>query len=372
MSEIKVLFNCSNNVIGGAVQNAANFIRHAVNDDSIQYFYIISKQVEELFHIWNIEKESILTLSSPAKSKAARKKALELESKFKPDIVYTMAGPTYIKFNSYHVMGMSDPYITHSKISSFIHNRSIVDIVNFFTKTAYKAFNARFGADYYIFQTKTSRDGFCRRYWWPKNKTSIVPNAIGQEFFINTEKGKNPSRKGIKIFCPSAYYPHKNLELVLKLAELFKNNENVKFILTIPKKCLLGRKIDAMPSSNIENIGPFQYSEAADLYRQSDIVIMPSLLETFSTSYIEAVAARKPLVVSDTEFSREICGDYGVYYSKKDPYSAFRAINKLMDSGLEVNGDEAIRIISKYGSQAERYYEIQNILVRVFKSINYE
>lgn len=369
-SKIRVLFNCSNNVVGGAIQNAANFIRYAVQDKSIEYRFIVSKQVKGLLDCLSVQVYSLDVLASPASSKDAREKGLKIESDFNPHLVYTMAGPTYIKFKKTHIMGVSDPYITHSKISNFKNNRSIIEFSKFFMKIAFKAANARLGADFFLFQTETSRNGFCKRFWWPQNKTSIVPNAVGDGFLkgaiLNEERlDQKSATKEVKILCPSAYYPHKNLELVIKLAKLFRDDERIKFILTIPKSCKLGIELVQNPLSNVENIGPYSYSEAGRLYREADIVIMPSLLETFSTTYIEAIAARKPIVVADTEFSREICDNYANYYFKSEPQSAYAAICEVIDSGFDVNVEIGTDILSKYGTQADRYNRIKKIILDV-------
>ncbi len=363
---MKILFNCSNNIVGGAVQNAANFIKYAIIDDYIDYYFIVSKQVKELLGVWSIDSKIMESIDSPAQSKFARRRALKVESEFQPDLVYTMAGPTYIQFKSFHVMGTSDPYITHSDFSNFKYNRNFPDFLKFIIKIALKALSCRFGANYFLFQTETSRNGFCKRYRWSKDKTEIVPNAVGEEFGTLSGSVNSLDRNEIiNIFCPSAYYPHKDLELVINLANLLKNNKNIKFILTIPKECSLGRFLKSNPISNITNIGPYSYAEASELYCRADIILIPSLLETFSTSYLEAIATYKPLVVADTEFSREICGHYANYYTKADYKSAYSIIIELIENGLEVNQNERAQILSRYGTQKERYDKIKEILLNL-------
>ena len=40
--------------------------------------------------------------------------------------------------------------------------------------------------------------------------------------------------------------------------------------------------------TNIENIGPVPVNQGAKLYQESDICFVPSILETFSATYLEA------------------------------------------------------------------------------------
>ena len=56
---MKLLFNCSTNLQGGAAQNAANFIinsvkRNAQNSSFIEYHFIISEPVKKILDNKNV------------------------------------------------------------------------------------------------------------------------------------------------------------------------------------------------------------------------------------------------------------------------------------------------------------------------------
>ncbi len=55
--------------------------------------------------------------------------------------------------------------------------------------------------------------------------------------------------------------------------------------------------------------------ELAWLYRNSEAVLVPSLAEGFSFPVIEALACDAPVIVSDIEVHREVCGDYSTQLS---------------------------------------------------------
>lgn len=363
---MKVLFNCSNNVVGGAVQNAANFIKYAVADDTIEYRFVVSEPVDMLLRRWGINRE-VYKVESPAKSRSAASRIKKIEQDFQPAMVYTMAGPTYVNFKSFHLMGVSDPYITHSKFYHFKYNRPISDWFLFFIKTCIKSYFARAGADHFVFQTNTSRAGFCKRFLLSKYKAHVIANAIGDDFLKVPECDGKKDRSEVVVFCPSAYYPHKDLEIILKLAEIFQEETTVKFVVTVEKGCPLEVKMRDARLTNIVNIGPYSYADGYSLYADCDIVLMPSLLETFSTSYIEAIATRRPLVVADTCFSREICGEYAFYYSPSDPLSAEMVLRRLINAELSVDSHAAKMVISKYGVQSERYMRIAHLLHLLYK-----
>ncbi|MBD3842566.1 MAG: glycosyltransferase [Campylobacterales bacterium] len=361
---MKILFNCSVNVVGGAVQNAANFIKYAALNTEHQFMFIVSHEVNTVLEKWLIRPSNLHVVESPARSKEARKKLLSLEQGFKPDLVYTMAGPTYVSFKAAHVMGISDPYITHADFMSLFLNRSQYQAWSFGLKEFIKGWYARFSADYFLFQTETSRAGFCKRYRLNKNKTALLQNALGESFFAQTP-ALNVSKNDVrKVFVPSAYYSHKNLEIIFEICKLLdysNKKQDFQFITTAPQDSEFSKRIAEFGLEGmIHNIGPYTYNDAYRLYSESDAVFIPSILETFSTSYLEAIAMSKPLIVADRPFSREVCGKYAHYYSPLSPVDAVKALNVAVASGGDLV--ERQSIISRYGSQEERFAKAITIL----------
>lgn len=371
---MKILFNCTVNVVGGAVQNAANFIRFAVLSDTNEFVFLVSRQVSNVLVEWGVNHESIYILDSPARSKVVRLQALLIERDFSPDVVYTMAGPTYIKFSSTHVMGISDPYITHGGLLKFFFNRNIASSLKMIVRTLAKGFYARISADRFVFQTQTSADGFCRRYCiLSENKIFIIPNAIGEIFIDNLGiKTKHIKSMGalpedyFYLLCPSAYYSHKDIEVIFKIAKKLApdNYLKLKFILTINDddyKQLLIKWPKAIDI--VLNVGPYSYAKALDVYSLANAVILPSILETFSTTYIEAIALKLPLIVANEPFSKEVCGNYPLYFKSG---SSSSLMNLLRNQNYRVLTDEQLherdRIIEKYGTQKKRYQSIISVL----------
>lgn len=369
---MKILFNCSVNVVGGAVQNAANFIKNAHFCVRNQYIFVVSLAVYEVLDRWQLIGDRVILVDSPSRSVKARRLVLKIEQEFRPDVVYTMAGPTYVNFKSYHVMGISDPYITHADFSSFIINRTIFKSFLFFLKELIKGVWARFEARYYLFQTHTSRDGFCKRFLLDKKRSGVVPNSVGENFLQCEYTHLESSARKIRVFVPSAYYPHKNLEIIFEICiglKKLKLDERFVFVTTAPKGSEFSLKIGSLKlNSMINNIGPYSYADAVALYLESDICFIPSVLETFSTSYLEAIAVGMPLVVSDKKFSREICGEYAFFYSATSANDAIDALLQCQDA--KIKGEKGVqrrKIVQRYGGQEQRFQKIISILEHLKK-----
>lgn len=58
---------------------------------------------------------------------------------------------------------------------------------------------------------------------------------------------------------------------------------------------------------------------------------MPTLLESFSGTYLEAMKAGCPILTSDRDFAREVCGEAALYFDPLDADSIVRTILRLRD-----------------------------------------
>ena len=157
-------------------------------------------------------------------------------------------------------------------------------------------------------------------------------------------ENKEGISSNVRIFCLAAPYPHKNLKIIPEVASLLRENDPARvycFIVTLPDNGPVVRKFWAMVEKYgvkdmIENAGRIKLQECPRFYASSDIVFLPTLLETFSATYPEAMVMGKPIVTTDLDFAHDICGDAAAYYS---PLSA-EAAAKLLG---QVAGDPRLR-----------------------------
>ena len=100
------------------------------------------------------------------------------------------------------------------------------------------------------------------------------------------------------------------------------------------------------------------------LYASVDACFMPSLLETFSANYPEAMSTGRPLIASDLDFARAICGDAAKYFAATSPVAAAESIVELLH-----NPDEWRRLIlagrkevAKLPTPAEKYSRYEKLI----------
>lgn len=370
-----VVFNCSINVVGGGVQNAVNFIRNTINNNGygLSWFYILSVQVyDQLKNELAIGEYQVFEIT-PTKSPVARNLLVNLVKKINPSIVYTSAGPTYVKFPVPHIMGCSNPYVLGASDYAYqLYGNKLMQlkrkVLTFYQKQKIKL------ADEWIAQTEASSISL-QKIVGSDKRIHIIHNAISENFlsyFEGIDCNKLPGQTyqdEIKVLVPTAYYKHKDLEKIPIMISRLCQKYNKKFtvVFTIKEECAYQEIFTCAKNLGVDayirNIGGFHHNKALDIYLAHDIILQPSVLEVFSTSYIEAMATLKPLVVPKFDFSTSICGDYAWFYDCHDIDSYVEAMcQAFMDYDIASRYKRAETILRKYGSQQERTLRIVNII----------
>jgi glycosyltransferase involved in cell wall biosynthesis len=161
----------------------------------------------------------------------------------------------------------------------------------------------------------------------------ILENAPSLLFENNDEyKDYHFDKKKIKLLAFTRYYPHKNLEILLNLANLIKQkNKNFQIILTIEetqhrKAKKLIKLINHRRDDTIINIGYVHKKHIRSLYHQVDALLLPTLLESFSTTYADSMYYGLPIFTSDLDFAKEVCGDAGIYFNPFDENDIFEKL----------------------------------------------
>ena len=140
--------------------------------------------------------------------------------------------------------------------------------------------------------------------------------------------------KGVRLLYPTHPGHHKGFEILFDaLAHL--RDKGVEFTLytTVSRDDwpegvrLYERQVaDLGLLEQVIFIGRVPQRQMGSLYSRCDLMIYPSLCESFGFSMIEAMGYGLPIVAADTGVNREICGDGAIYYPSLDPERAAAAI----------------------------------------------
>jgi glycosyltransferase involved in cell wall biosynthesis len=196
-----------------------------------------------------------------------------------------------------------------------------------------------------VAQTQAMSDRLKQQYGLSEIK--VVHNAVSLENLNGTVDVLalkfNIPPSVTKFLYLSCYYPHKNFEIFLELAKKIKANRlNYVIVITIdknedPRCAKFLRSVEQLKLNDvIINVGSIPMEAVPAIYGACDALLMPTLLESFSGTYVEAMFHSVPILTSDFDFARCVCGDAALYF---DPCN----VESIMQCMRRVTEDQTIR-----------------------------
>lgn len=173
-------------------------------------------------------------------------------------------------------------------------------------------------------------------------RTLLCPNVISTDTLASIGEAEPPAalrRLGERpfLFCLTAYYAHKNLDAFVPMFERHGDRLGEAVVVTTFEpddhphaRRLLSRIERSGLSDRIINVGRVPQRELAAWYGRSRGLILPTLLESFSGTYAEAMRFGAPILTSDLDFAREVCGEAAEYFDPWSPRSVAEAIGRVL------------------------------------------
>lgn len=373
---MKLLIDCSALQVGGGIQVGRSFLYDLQEigypEDTL---VILSPQMSEQlstsrfssnFKFTVLEKEYYKNIISRGK------KLKSIENAFQPDINFTVFGPSYYKSSVPKIVGYAIPHYIYkdspyfSKLNFKTKLRLKIEEklkVNYFTRNS----------DYLIFETQDAAQRFCKRFSFPYNKTHVVSNTINEIFTRPDDWQKtaiNVDSEKFNIICITANYLHKNFKIIPQIIEtlLKKNFINFKFIISLTKE---QADFEAKYDQYVEFVGRVPLEELPDLYSKVDVVFMPTLLEVFSATYLEAMFMKKPLISTDLSFARDICGDSALFFDPESADAAAEAFIKLNENKGDIIShyiEKGTENLKRFGNSLERTDAYLKIINQIYNN----
>jgi len=317
---MKILINTSNLYVGGGLQVALSFINELkeLNIDHEYHIFLsgaIDKQIDQKsfpanFFFYLIEK-------SPASLKTRKQivaKLDTLEEQIKPDIVFSVFGPSYWKPKAKHIMGFAVPWVLQ-KDSVAYDELSFLKRIKMSMWVKYVAYYAKRDASHYIIETEDGKDRLSKVLGINKENISVVGNSYSAIFNDPQYLSKdNPNYMQLpvkeedefRLLLISHNHPHKNLKIINQVIPLLENY-NIKFVLTVDKES--NSSLFPNRPKQVLNLGTVNQKACPSLYKQCDAMFLPTLLEVFSAAYPEAMKMEKPILTSNYSFATDVCQD---------------------------------------------------------------
>lgn len=369
---MKLLIDCTNLKMGGGIQVAITFISDLIKTQkNYQLSILMCKEFAESPKSFD-ENESVefIKFTKNSKFNLSRSKDLRaIENKINPDVIFTVFGPSYHRSNFPKVVGYAIPHFIYEN-SPFFDSLSFLKRLRLFFLKHIQVKKFIQNSNALIFETEDSRKRFVDMYQF-KKPTYVVSNTLNSIFkekekWIDHEDLNLFNNNCKHVFCLSANYPHKNLKIIPNiLNELEKRGVyNIKFIVSLNKEDL---KFDSKYNNRIIYLGKIQLINLPSVYNVMDLVFMPTLLEVFSATYLEAMHMEIPLLASDMSFARDICGEASLYFNSTDYIDATNKILEIcQDENLNLKMLKKGKIVlKKYGSSIDRTNDYIEILKKI-------
>lgn len=152
-----------------------------------------------------------------------------------------------------------------------------------------------------------------------------------------------PFKERFRLICLTRYYPHKNLEAIVEMFICAREAlRDVVVFITIAAeqhpnaKRLLDRIRRYGLSGHIVNLGPIEQHRIPVYFKNCHALLFPTLIESFSATYLEAMQLDLPILTSDLDFAHEICGSAALYF---DPWS----IQSILEAIVRIRKDADLR-----------------------------
>ncbi|HAY3535584.1 glycosyltransferase family 4 protein [Elizabethkingia anophelis] len=370
---MKLIIDNSNLFAGGGLQVAVSFLRDLKKINLSDEFHIIqslnaikvieNEQFPDNFTFYNLGK-------SEEKSKSKRIRSVKkIESIVNPDCIFTLFGPSYHKSKYPKLVGFAIPYIIYQN-SPFFKKISVKENIYYKLLSILKVYSFKKYSDALIFETENARKTFVEKTNYNKD-TYTVGNTLNKIFFEPNEwrdYDKLPT-SSFKILFLTANYPHKNMDVIPEVIKILKHKykfNDFKFLITLHSEEL---NFPEYCEEYIEYLGKVDLKKIPSLYNQSQMVFIPTLLEVFSATYLEAMLMKKPIIASDLEFSRDICGESAYFCEPVNAESYAEAIFRLANdenlrNRLVNKGTENLK---RFGSSMERTVSYLNIIKTLIK-----
>ncbi len=184
-----------------------------------------------------------------------------------------------------------------------------------------------------VFTSNTAKDHIGDKLSIGELKRETIYHGVNlEDFKPNQDKSRN-IRRGKYILCVSDTSKHKNIETLVEaytsLDKELKNNYDL--VIVGKKREHYYNNIEPILDENnfvgeIDFVGRVDFNSVAQYYYNASLFVLPSRLETFGMTLLEAMASETPVIASNATAIPEIVDEAGLLF---DPDSVSELSDKM-------------------------------------------
>lgn len=227
-------------------------------------------------------------------------------------------------------------------------------------------------ADYWIFETDAIARRAIERFSFPPDRVFVVrmaPSRLVLESVTTRTFPELPPDRFLTLYLAGPH-PNKRIGALIDVALALHARADTRFcfVLTLPPDAPQTRLLmERIARYGLEryfvNVGTVKPEHAGALIRRCHAMCNLARLESFSSNFVEAWAMRKPLLVTDADWSRASCADGAVYVHPERPQTIVAALQRLHEdkdfyASLVARGAGVLDTYPSAEQKAEHYLEI--------------
>jgi glycosyltransferase involved in cell wall biosynthesis len=343
LKENRIIVDVSNIKVGGGVQVSLSFINYLESnfEHGLSVYYILSTPVFEQVSRcldsarYTVVDTGVYTLNPLSKSRLNIRKYIDYVN---PSVVFTVFGPSFWRVRRgacNHVVGFANAWLVNPNTIAYekfnIPSRFFVRLKNFILgKLLYSK------ERYYITETHDVKNKFVELFSLEEKCVEVIPNALPYMYSSDSTKLIGSTlpeihNNSFKFITIAANYPHKNLDVIAGVGKIL-DSKGYDFIFYVTMRDEEYELTSCDFQRYTYNLGIIPVEDCPQYYYAADAMFLPTLLECFSVSYLEAMYCGTPIATSDFDFSREVCGEAAVYFDPLSVEDITMTLSKIMTS----------------------------------------
>ena len=197
-------------------------------------------------------------------------------------------------------------------------------------------------ADLILVETPVMLQRLERHVGIDASRVKLLPPAVSE--YVRARSVNSLPHSPMNFLFVSGTAFHKNLWRLYAVGQQLRDKgvkpADARFLLTVTRDDYLASLQEASVDSSIlddyfEFLGGLHSSELMGAYERASYLVSLSDLESFSNNYMEAWKVGVPIIASDRDFARSICGESALYVEPHDPEA-------VADTIIQCKGDPSI------------------------------
>ncbi|MEO0158295.1 MAG: glycosyltransferase family 1 protein [candidate division WOR-3 bacterium] len=215
--------------------------------------------------------------------------------------------------------------------------------------------------------SESTREDLIKEYGIPGEMVIAVHSGAGVEPGFDEPGFPLPERY---ILYVGSFLPYKNLRALLEAFGILEH-EDLHLVIAGPtagKNRKLSRELLAQVlvkglSERVAFVGYVPSSQLGTLYRNAELLVLPSLYEGFGFPPLEAMSCGTPVAVSRIPALVETVGDAGLYFDPRSPEDMAKAIGRLL-SDRQLREEMVMK-----GKERVKFFSWERTAVRVYEAL---